>query len=74
MDPLDPEVVGPRYGDSIQTQTRSGQTKSAGPVSTRGAPIAPSEITGAAECMNAAGELRTPPCCLWTDDPRHSGL
>ena len=74
MDPLDPEVVGRALRRFHPTQTRSGQTELAGPVSTRGAPIAPSEITGAAECMNAAGELRTPPCCLWTDDPRHSGL
>jgi hypothetical protein len=37
-------------------------------------PIAPSEIVGVAECVNAAGELRTLPCCLWSDDPHHSGL
>jgi 16S rRNA (cytosine967-C5)-methyltransferase len=32
------------------------------------------QIGGVAECVNAAGELRTLPCCLWSDDPRQSGL
>jgi 16S rRNA (cytosine967-C5)-methyltransferase len=40
----------------------------------RRAPIAPQEIGGLAECVNAAGELRTLPCHLWSDDPRRSGL
>ncbi len=26
------------------------------------------------EPLKAAGELRALPCCLWSDDPRHSGL
>jgi hypothetical protein len=29
---------------------------------------------GVAECVNAAGELRPLHCCLWSDDPRRSGL
>jgi hypothetical protein len=29
---------------------------------------------GAAECVNTAGALGTLPCCLWSDDARHSGL
>ena len=34
----------------------------------------PNEIGGLAECVTAAGELRTLPCHLWGDDPRRSGL
>jgi len=40
----------------------------------RRAPVAPSEIGGLTEGVNAAGELRTLPCFLWGDDPRRSGL
>ncbi|MBV9288924.1 MAG: MFS transporter, partial [Hyphomicrobiales bacterium] len=34
----------------------------------------PGEIGGLTECLNAAAELRTLPCSLWSDDPRRSGL
>ncbi len=37
-------------------------------------PIAPEEIGGVAECLTAAGDLRTLPCHLWGDNPRRSGL
>jgi len=37
-------------------------------------PIAPDEIGGLTECLTAAGDLRTLPSCLWTDNPRRSGL
>jgi 16S rRNA (cytosine967-C5)-methyltransferase len=37
-------------------------------------PIAPAEIGGLAECVNAAGELRTLPCHLQGPTPRLSGL
>jgi len=37
-------------------------------------PIAADEVGGLVECLNAAGELRTLPCQLWSDDPRRSGL
>jgi 16S rRNA (cytosine967-C5)-methyltransferase len=35
--------------------------------------IAPEEI-GLAECVTSSGDLRTLPCHLWGDNPRHSGL
>ncbi len=37
-------------------------------------PIEPEEIGGLAECVNAAGELRTLPCHLQGATPRQSGL
>jgi len=37
-------------------------------------PIAAAEIGGLAECLNSAGDLRTLPCQLWSDNPRRSGL
>ncbi|MGO9740758.1 MAG: RsmB/NOP family class I SAM-dependent RNA methyltransferase [Roseiarcus sp.] len=37
-------------------------------------PIEASEIGGLAECVTAAGDLRTLPCHLQTDTPRQSGL
>ena len=37
-------------------------------------PITASEIGGLAECVTQAGDLRTLPCYLWTDNPRRSGL
>jgi 16S rRNA (cytosine967-C5)-methyltransferase len=37
-------------------------------------PIAPDEIGGLTECLTPAGDLRTLPSCLWTDNPRRSGL
>jgi 16S rRNA (cytosine967-C5)-methyltransferase len=40
----------------------------------RRAPIEASEIGGVAECLNAAGDLRTLPCHLWGGDPRRSGM
>ena len=36
--------------------------------------IEANEIGGLAECVTAAGELRTLPCHLWGADPRRSGL
>ena len=40
----------------------------------RRVPIAADEIGGLAECVTPAGDLRTLPCHLRGDDPRHSGL
>ena len=40
----------------------------------RRAPVAPDEVGGLTECLTAAGDLRTLPCHLWSDDPRRSGL
>ena len=37
-------------------------------------PIAPEEVGGLAECVTPSGDLRTLPCHLWGDNPRHSGL
>ena len=37
-------------------------------------PVAAEEIGGLAECVTPAGDLRTLPCCLWSDNPRRSGL
>ena len=37
-------------------------------------PIAAAEIGGLAECVSPAGDLRTLPCHLWSDNPRRSGL
>ena len=40
----------------------------------RRAPVEAPEIGGLAECLTPAGELRTLPCHLWSEDPRRSGL
>jgi 16S rRNA (cytosine967-C5)-methyltransferase len=37
-------------------------------------PIAAAEIGGLAKCLTPAGDLRTLPCQLWSDNPRRSGL
>jgi 16S rRNA (cytosine967-C5)-methyltransferase len=37
-------------------------------------PIAAEEIGGLAECLTAAGDMRTLPCHLWGENPRRSGL
>jgi 16S rRNA (cytosine967-C5)-methyltransferase len=37
-------------------------------------PIAADEIGGLAGCVTEAGDLRTLPSCLWTGNPRRSGL
>jgi 16S rRNA (cytosine967-C5)-methyltransferase len=37
-------------------------------------PIAANEIGGLAECVTEAGDLRTLPSCLWSENPRRSGL
>jgi len=40
----------------------------------RRSPVEPGQIGGLAECLSAAGDLRTLPSQLWGDDPRRSGL
>jgi len=37
-------------------------------------PITAEEIGGLSECLTPAGDLRTLPCHLWSDNPRRSGL
>ena len=37
-------------------------------------PVAAEEIGGLSECLTPAGDLRTLPCHLWSDNPRRSGL